>query len=90
MEAVEAGAVSLAELLLASHADPNAMDNEGRSALIFAVRNTNAELVRALLRMGANPAIYPQSGLNPLELARQKPNCADCREIIKLLLPSKV
>jgi len=54
---------ALAEALLRKHADPNATDSFGRSALYFATNGPRNDLredfVRLLLNFGADPALTP-------------------------------
>lgn len=57
MEAARAGATEVVNLLAAQHPDVHAVDQHGRSALILACQSprVNAECLRALLALGAEP-----------------------------------
>ena len=60
------GCAELVGLLLAAGADPNARVANGRTALLFAVREKKAEVVRKLLDKGADPNIPEKDGPAPL------------------------
>ena len=67
--AVSNGNVELARLMLRQHhADPNATDSKGRTALLLAScqRHPYMEVVRLLLETGADPTIANEEGLTPL------------------------
>ncbi|MBR4424107.1 MAG: ankyrin repeat domain-containing protein [Mailhella sp.] len=55
----------LVELLLGAGADPNAQVANGRTALIFAVRDNKAAIVKKLLDKGADPNIAEKDGISP-------------------------
>ncbi len=71
MEAARAGAARLIGLFAGRGAEPNRIDQAGRSALVIAcqTRQANAEAVRALLSMGADPAIATADGRRALDYA---------------------
>lgn len=64
-------ALKIVKLLLSNNVDVNIKDHDGKSALTYAVAESNPLLVRALLEQGANPNITDQSYGNatPLILA---------------------
>lgn len=66
------GEAEVVELLLARGADPDAVDDQGRTALALAARveHGNRRTLDALLRAGADPTIAPPDGRTPLEWAR--------------------
>ena len=53
MLAAEKNAVDVAKLLIASGADVNAKNRNGRTALMWAVEKKNSDLVEALKAAGA-------------------------------------
>jgi ankyrin repeat protein len=59
------------EYLLSIGADPNAVDNDGVTPLLRAVRTRSSPAVRALLDGGANPIQRNKSGSTPMDLAVQ-------------------
>ena len=69
--AVLSNAVTVVGLLLSNNTDTNVKDKSGKSALTYAVAESNSLLVKALLKQGANPNITDQSEGNatPLILA---------------------
>lgn len=69
--------------LLVSHAhNINAeIDNNGRTALIAAVRKSNLQMVKTLLDAGANSRLIDKHGLTALDYAQQKKQ----EKIIRLL-----
>ena len=54
---------------LAEGADPNAMDADGYTPLIFAVCNNNTDCVAKLIEAGAHPDCYTDKGRTPLNSA---------------------
>lgn len=79
IEAVEMGKVVTAEALLATSADPNAVDRFGQTALMKAAQVGNTELMRTLLRYGADLRVEDTSGVSALDWAifRRQPSAAD-------------
>ena len=71
MEAARAGATGIVTLLAEKHPDANAVDQHGRSALVLACQSprANAECVRALLAMGADPARKGGDGRSAIDQA---------------------
>ena len=59
------------EYLISIGADPNALDRDGATPLLRAVRTRSLPAVRALLDGGANPRQPNKSGSTPLHLAVQ-------------------
>ncbi|MDH5632237.1 MAG: ankyrin repeat domain-containing protein [Gammaproteobacteria bacterium] len=59
----------------------NQRDIHGRTALLYAVRNQNANAIQALLAAGASPNIADNAGTTPLHLALTAP-----RDILQALL----
>lgn len=75
MEALrkEASMDVITELL--RHGVPvNAQDNEGNTALLIASENGKAELVKVLLRAGADPDIANQAGKKAVDLIKKNKN----------------
>lgn len=58
-------------LLKRAHADPNAIDKRGRTALVTACEfeHDDVDLVRLLLEEGADPALADEGGETPLDMA---------------------
>ena len=75
MHAAEDGDVASVEKLLAGHADPNAQDQHGWTALMHASfkYRDNPLVIRALLGSGADPDMKDRDGLNALHWASR--NC---------------
>jgi ankyrin repeat protein len=71
MEAARSGAAAIVNLLAEKHPDVHAADQHGRTALMLACESprTNAECVRALLAMGAEPARKGGDGRNAIDQA---------------------
>ena len=59
------------DYLLSIGADPNAVDNDGVTPLLRAVRTRSSPAVRALLNGGADPRQRNKSGSTPMDLAVQ-------------------
>jgi ankyrin repeat protein len=68
-DAVAAGDLARVEALLASGADPNPFDAEGRTPLILAAGNGHEDLVRTLLAGGADPILTDRMGESALTRA---------------------
>jgi ankyrin repeat protein len=64
--AAQAGHVSIAELLLQYGANPNMMDNNGTSALWWAMASDHLDIVKLLLSSGAGTEETGYDGLTPL------------------------
>ena len=69
---------------LAEGADPNAMDADGYTPLIFAVCNNNTDCVAKLIEAGAHPDCYTDKGRTPLNSAAS----SGYAETIRVLLAS--
>lgn len=65
----KSGQSSLAEELLDQGADINYQDQEGKTALIWALKNNKPRMVKLLLNRGANPNLGDNSGETPLHIA---------------------
>jgi hypothetical protein len=63
------GQAEVVAFLIASGADPNALDKSGVAPLHRAVRTRCSPAVRALLANGADPNLRNKSGSTPLQLA---------------------
>jgi len=77
--------VTTAEMLLSAGADANAMDKTGASPLYLACESGKTELVKLLLKRGANPTMEATvSGRlkNPMHAACRHQDC----DSVKLLL----
>lgn len=84
MEAVKAGNVKAMTDLIMSGADINAIDKEGWTALMFAVRfQKNPEVTRTLLSFGASSIIKNKYGISALQLAA---GYSDNPEVIDLII----
>ncbi|HJP97668.1 MAG TPA: ankyrin repeat domain-containing protein, partial [Rhodanobacteraceae bacterium] len=71
MEAARAGATAIVELLAERRPDVHAADQHGRTALIFACQSprANADCIRALLAMGADPQRKGSDGRSAIDHA---------------------
>ncbi|MEI7036770.1 ankyrin repeat domain-containing protein [Fulvimonas yonginensis] len=71
MEAARSGASGLVQALAEAHADALARDSHGRDALTLACQSprADAETVRALLALGAEPTRVGSDGRSPLDHA---------------------
>jgi ankyrin repeat protein len=68
-DAAMRGDVAAVRALIAQKADVNAPQNDGSTALHWAVHKGNTELVGMLVRAGANPKAATRNGSTPLWLA---------------------
>ncbi len=68
------GHTEIAEILLNHGANPNALDADGTTPLIFAAMFQNEELALALLEAGADPNIKNQKGFSALDYAEMHKN----------------
>jgi hypothetical protein len=75
--------VDVIEVLLEAGAEVNAKDNDGRTALMWAVRNCNTEAVSALLDAGAGAKARDSDGKTALMLAEERKGY--CPEVVDLL-----
>jgi len=68
--AAKTNQVSMAQMIVARHADPDVPDMmTGRTPLFYAARIPNHSLVRVLVSGGANPAFGDYKGVTPLMMA---------------------
>jgi uncharacterized protein len=81
-EAVRNGDLARVRTLLGQHADVNAPESDGSTALDWAVESDNAEMTRLLLKAGAKAPTQSGDGVTPLSLAAENRNL----EIAKALL----
>jgi len=81
-DAVERGDAQAVAALLAHHADPNAPQSDGATALHWAAYLDDANTVGRLIHAGARPDIPNDYGITPLALAASNGNAA----VIDLLL----
>ena len=72
----EAQAVETVKLLIAAHADVNARDDNGNTALMGAVLRGWNEMARTLIAAGANPYLANKTGVSPYDVAKGKPSGA--------------
>jgi ankyrin repeat protein len=69
---VNAGAVEVAEKLLAQHVDKDTQNEFGDTALIIASRNGNAVLVQRLLSAGASTRLRNKNKASAADVARAR------------------
>jgi len=67
--AAEKGDLSKLQPLIAQGADINSRDSRNRTALLLAVQNRHADIVKALLENGADPSLADLKGNTPLKAA---------------------
>jgi uncharacterized protein len=78
--AAQQGHTDTVKTLLNNYADPNAIDAEGKTALIRAVEGDHIACIQALLDKGANVKVKALDGSTALSVAQQRGNT----EIAKL------
>jgi ankyrin repeat protein len=81
--AVKAHDAARVKALLRQHANVNATDVDGATALHWAAYEDDVDLVRALLRSGATVTIANRYGIRPLSLACANGNAAIVDELLK-------
>ena len=84
MVAAKYGSTDILQMLVAARAKLDARNNEGQTALMFAIQGSRPwklESVGFLLKSGANVNIKDNEDITPLELARKLGES----EIVKLL-----
>jgi cytohesin len=70
--AANRGTIKAVRWLLENGAEPNALDDAGRTPLhVCAERNTSAAVVKLLIAAGSEPAAKDPSGQTPLDYARR-------------------
>src|SRR5262245_28561758 len=79
ISAVKAGDIAAVRTLIK---EINSPETDGTTALHWAVREDNLEIIRLLLRSGANVKAANRYGVTPLSLAAESGNAA----VIELLL----
>jgi ankyrin repeat protein len=72
----QAQAVETVKLLLAAHADVNAKDDNGNTALMGAVLRGWNDMTRTLIAAGADPYLANNAGVSPYDAAKGKPSGA--------------
>ena len=82
IEATENGHTDTAEVLLSAGADPNITDEQGRTALYWAVSQGFLTTVKALLSRNADPNIKDNFGTTPLMIASKN----GYQQIVELLI----
>ena len=80
-QAVTSGDASAVSTALASGADVNERNNGGQTALILAVIFGHTDLVRQLVKAGANPRLRDNLGLDAIEWAQRRGLPVDLFEI---------
>lgn len=70
--AANLGHLNLVNLLLATGANPNLKDSEGRASLNYAIANGSPEIVKALLTAGADVALEDSGGRTVLSYAAER------------------
>jgi len=88
MAASSGGRLETAEFLLSRGAHVNGQDEEGDTALFYAVREDHAALVRFLIEKGANPEIKNNEGLTALDIAERE-NLQKVAAILKAAQPKQ-
>lgn len=76
IEAVKKGHPAIVHAFLVKGASARAADNNGGTALHWAVARGISDTVRLLLAEGADPAVRDATGQSPLDLARKRGNAA--------------
>jgi ankyrin repeat protein len=93
MKAVRGGRLPDISLLFDAGADPELCDNAGWTALHFAVWvdslsfETRAEILRLLVKAGADPTRETRSGDSPLMLARERADASIVALVAELASP---
>lgn len=65
---------NMVEILRMCGVDVNAVDQQGNTPLMYAVRSQNVDAVKSLIRLGANVHAIDQDGSTPLILAAESSN----------------
>src|SRR5215469_9018321 len=82
VDAVKAGDRVTVGTLLKNHADVNAAEPDGTTALQWAVHADDLEMTQLLLRAGANGSRANRYGVTPLSLAATNRNAAIVRALL--------
>lgn len=77
------GNLEMASLLIKYKADVNLQNEQGTTALIFAVQSNNADLVKLLLDAGAKKEMKEKSGKKAIDFAITTNNVAIINELSK-------
>jgi uncharacterized protein len=81
-DAAMRGEVAAVRTLIATKADVNAAQNDGATALHWAVFKGNREMAETLIRAGANPKAANREGVTPLWLASVNGDAALIRALL--------
>ena len=73
----------LANALLESGADVDCKDNQGKTALIYAVENENVELIDTLIEVGADINSQDESGKTAMHYASKNDNVETVQRLFK-------
>lgn len=74
MAAIMSGNIVIIEKLIASKADLDQTDTQGKTALIYATFNNNTEIVQMLIKAGANKKIADKENRTALDYAKFNKN----------------
>jgi ankyrin repeat protein len=83
VDAAKRGDRAAATALLAQHADVNATEADGTTALHWAVRAADHDLIAALLEAGADPNALNRYGMAALHLAAVNGDAAALRQLLE-------
>jgi uncharacterized protein len=83
VEAVKQGNPAAVKALIAQHADVNAAEADGMTALHWAVRGNDAQTVLMLIRAGANVNAASRYGMTPILFAAQNGEPAVIAALLK-------
>jgi len=83
IDAVKRSDAKTVRTLVAEHADVNATEVDGSSALLWATQRDNSEIVDILLAAGANPKAATRYNVTPLSLACTNGNVVIIERLLK-------